>query len=63
MFTYEGDRTREDIVAFARRLMGPPVKEIANAEELNKTLAEREINFVFIGEPKEELWVREEKKK
>ena len=27
-YIYEGDRTREDIVAFSRRLMGPPIQQL-----------------------------------
>ena len=56
-FTYEGDRTREDLVAFARRLMGPPVKALRSEEELSQVVGERDINFVFIGEDKGALWV------
>ena len=60
MFTYEGDRTRQDIVGFAQRLLGPPVKELYSEKELRDVIAARDINFVFVGSPQGELWVRAE---
>ena len=42
-YTYEGDRTREDIVAFARRLMGPPVHPLQSAHDLR----EAKLNSLF----------------
>ncbi len=56
-FTYEGDRTREDIVSFARRLLGPPVGEVDSEKELREAIAANEITFAFVGNPKGELWV------
>ena len=58
MYQFEGDRTREEIVAFAQRLMGPAVRTISSADELRKTVNKREIAFAFIGEPEGRLWVR-----
>ena len=57
-YTYEGDRTRDDIVAFAQRLLGPPIKKITNHKELTNALQAREINFAYIGHPNGDLWVR-----
>jgi len=48
VYTYDGDRTREDIVAFARRMMGPPVTQIYTDTEME----EAKLNglfFVYAG--------------
>ena len=58
VYQFEGDRTREEIVAFAQRLMGPAVRAISSADELMRTVSKREIAFAFIGEPEGRLWVR-----
>ncbi len=58
IYTYEGDRTRDDIVAFSRRLLGPPVSELASEKELRDAAEQNEINFVFVGSPRGQLWVR-----
>merc|ERR1719410_2181555 len=43
VYSYDGDRTREDIVAFARRMMGPPVQHIHNDREM----VEAKLNSLF----------------
>ena len=42
-YIYEGDRTREDLVAFTRRLMGPPVQPLRTEADL----AEARMNNLF----------------
>jgi len=49
-YTYEGDRTREDIVAFVHRLSGPPVNAIPTRADLAKAKDKSEIFFLFAGE-------------
>ena len=49
-YSYEGDRTREDIVAFAHRLMGPPVNLVASRTDFNRAKDKSEIFFLFSGE-------------
>ena len=58
VYQFEGDRTRDEIVAFAQRLMGPAVRAISSTDELISTVRKREIAFAFIGEPEGRLWVR-----
>ena len=58
VYQFEGDRTREEIVAFTQRLMGPAVRAISSADELTRTVDKREIAFAYIGEPEGRLWVR-----
>ena len=47
---YEGDRTREDLVAFAHRLMGPPVNLIDTRLDFEKAKEKSELFFLFSGE-------------
>ena len=56
-FTYEGDRTREDIVGFARRLMGPAVSRIHNAADLaDARQTSGGIFFLYVGKEEGSLW-------
>ena len=48
VYTYEGDRTREDIVAFARRMSGPPVKHLTSPGELSSAMLNNVI-FIYSG--------------
>ena len=48
VYTYEGDRTREDIVAFARRMSGPPVKHLSSPGELSSAMLNTVI-FIYSG--------------
>ena len=57
VFTYEGDRTREDIVGFARRLMGPAVSHIHNAADLAEAKkTSGGILFLYVGKEEGSLW-------
>lgn len=50
VFTYEGDRTREDIVGFARRLMGPAVTRLHTQEDLAEAKRiSSGIFFMYVG--------------
>ena len=55
-YAYEGDRTREDIVAFAKRLLGPPVGELRTKGDFEEAKLKSEIFFVFVGEQDGKLW-------
>ena len=48
VYTYEGDRTREDIVAFARRMSGPPVTHLTSPGELTSAMLNTVI-FLYSG--------------
>ena len=56
MYTYEGDRTRADIVAFAHRVMGPPVRELATLADLEEAKRRSDLFFVYVGRPVSTLW-------
>jgi len=53
---YEGDRSREDIVAFAQRMMGPPVKQITGDSDLDEAKQRSDLFFIYIGRPAGRLW-------
>ena len=55
-YTYEGDRSREDIVAFAHRVMGPPVKKIKSDYDLDKAKEKSDHFFLYIGNPETKLY-------
>jgi thioredoxin domain-containing protein 10 len=55
-YTYEGDRTRADIVAFAQRVMGPPVRELASPADLDEAKGRSDLFFVYVGRPVSGLW-------
>jgi len=55
-YVYEGDRSREDLVAFAHRVSGPPVKEILTDDDLDKAKQRSQLFFVYVGRPALELW-------
>lgn len=55
-FTYEGDRNRDDIVSFAKRLLGPPVGELRTKGDFEEAGTKSEIFFLFSGEQDGPLW-------
>jgi thioredoxin domain-containing protein 10 len=56
-YTFKGDRTKEDIVNFALRVSGPPVKQITRAESLENLKASNPLFFVYVGDNAGLLWV------
>ena len=58
VFQYEGDRTREDIVNFAHRLVGPSVNSITSKSDFKAAKTRSELFFLFSGEPSGPEWVR-----
>ena len=59
MFEYQGDRTRDDIVNFAYRLIGPSVNAIATKSDFEAAKSRSEIFFMFAGEPAGPEWVND----
>ena len=55
-YTYEGDRSREDIVAFVHRVMGPPVKQIKSDRDLDLAKGKSDHFFVYIGNKETKLY-------
>ena len=56
-FAYEGDRTRDDIVNFALRLVGPSVNQIDTKSEFELAKQRSEIFFLFAGQASGPEWV------
>ena len=59
VFEYQGDRTRDDIVNFAHRLIGPSINAIATKSDFEAAKSRSEIFFMFAGEPAGPEWVNE----
>eukprot|EP00096_Caligus_rogercresseyi_P011615 TRINITY_DN4617_c0_g1_i1.p1 TRINITY_DN4617_c0_g1~~TRINITY_DN4617_c0_g1_i1.p1 ORF type:complete len:453 (+),score=106.85 TRINITY_DN4617_c0_g1_i1:100-1458(+) len=55
-YAYEGDRTREDIVAFSKKLLGPSVTQIKSEEDFQKALERSEIFFAYSGSSEGKLY-------
>lgn len=52
---YKGDRLREDIVAFARRMDGPSVSHLTSCEQIKNLRKEKSVFFIYVnGEKPEE---------
>jgi len=60
-YQYEGDRTRDDIVNFALRLIGPSVNKIESKEDFELAKTRSELFFVFAGETAGREWENFEK--
>jgi hypothetical protein len=56
-YTFSGDRTKEEIVNFALRLSGPPVRQITRAESLENLKTSSPLFFVYVGDNAGPLWV------
>lgn len=57
-FTYNGDRTKDEIVKFALRLNGPPVQEVTKMESFDTLRKDRDLYFLYVGERASPLWVK-----
>lgn len=57
-FTYNGDRTKDEIVRFALRLSGPPVQEITRSQSFDVIKQDQDVYFLYVGEKSGYLWVR-----
>jgi len=61
VYQYEGDRTRDDIVNFALRLVGPSVNQIESKEDFEDAKSKAELFFAFAGERAGREWENFEK--
>ena len=57
VFEYEGDRTRDDIVNFALRVMGPAVTQLNTIGDFEEAKKRTELFFMFSGESEGSEWV------
>ncbi|CAG0888117.1 unnamed protein product [Darwinula stevensoni] len=56
VFTYSGDRSKDDILAFAKRLSGPAVKVLATCAHLDAVIRGHDLFFLYVGERTGTLW-------
>ncbi|XP_065349237.1 protein disulfide-isomerase TMX3 [Cloeon dipterum] len=56
LFTFRGDRTKQDIVDFALRVSGPPVQRITRPESISNLRKAISLFFVYIGPYEGILW-------
>jgi hypothetical protein len=56
-YSYEGDRTREDIVNFATRVVGPAVNQIESKADFDSAKKRSDILFLFSGQKSGSEWV------
>ncbi|XP_026461784.1 protein disulfide-isomerase TMX3-like isoform X2 [Ctenocephalides felis] len=53
---YHGDRTKEELLAFAHRMKGPPVQVIPRHEVLTNLKNSVNVFFVYVGKQNGALW-------
>lgn len=54
MFT--GDRVKEELLAFAMRMSGPPVQPVTQMDSFNMLKTQNEIFFTYVGQRNGTLW-------
>lgn len=46
---FRGDRTKEELIDFALRMFGPPIRTIANCNDIEKLQEKHSVFFGYIG--------------
>lgn len=55
-FSFNGDRTKDDIINFALRMAGPSVQEVTKSETLKNLKNMNQLFFMYIGNKEGILW-------
>ncbi|XP_017778082.1 PREDICTED: protein disulfide-isomerase TMX3 [Nicrophorus vespilloides] len=55
-YTFHGDRTKDDILNFAKRMSGPPVQELTRADSMNSIKTAHQLFFMYVGSQDGPLW-------
>lgn len=55
-FTYNGDRTKEDLVDYALRMSGPPVQLVTRTESVDMLKDAHTLFFMFVGQQEGVVW-------
>ncbi|KAG5871596.1 hypothetical protein JTB14_010721 [Gonioctena quinquepunctata] len=55
-YTFNGDRSKEDIINFAVRMAGPPIQIVTRPESLSTIKNMNQIFFMYVGEQEDKLW-------
>jgi len=51
MIEYDGDRSKEDILDFSRRLSGPAIRPVKDCKQVDVLLEEHKVFFLHVGHP------------
>lgn len=55
-YIYSGERVRDDLLAFAYRMSGPPVQLVTQIDSLDMLKAQNELLFTYVGQRNGSLW-------
>ncbi|SPP87017.1 protein disulfide-isomerase TMX3 [Drosophila guanche] len=55
-FTYNGDRSRDELVDYALRMSGPPVQLVTRTESVDMLKGSHTIFFMFVGQQEGVVW-------
>lgn len=55
-FIYDGDRVREDLLAFAYRMSGPPVQQVTQVDSFDLLKSQNDLFFTYVGQRNGSLW-------
>lgn len=55
-YVYSGDRVRDDLLAFAYRMTGPPVQLVTQIDSFDMLKGQNELFFTYVGPRNGSLW-------
>lgn len=55
-YVYNGDRTKDEMLAYTARMTGPPVQAVAQMDTFSNLKTEKEIFFTYVGPRNGSLW-------
>ncbi|KAF5303971.1 hypothetical protein FQA39_LY01756 [Lamprigera yunnana] len=56
IFTFNGDRTKNEIINFAVRMSSPPIQDITRHDSLGNIKSTNNVFFLYVGEKQGTLW-------
>lgn len=55
-YLYTGDRIKEELLAFATRMSGPPVQQVTQVDSFDMLKIKNELFFTYVGQKNGSLW-------
>lgn len=55
-YIFEGERVRDELVAFAYRMSGPPVQYVTQIDSFDMLKGQYELFFTYVGQRNGSLW-------
>lgn len=55
-YVFTGDRVKDELLAFAMRMSGPPVQPVTQIDSFNTLKTQNEIFFTYVGQRNGTLW-------